>query len=270
MLLLLLQYRSEVSMNNTPYAPPSNVSAIIRKWRDSRPDYVTDEWLTKIGIKESLFLVNRKALQFLGLVDESSATTDTAKRLSLAPSDQYAAVLEEILRAAYGPIFAIVEPRTSSRVKIDDAFRGEKPESQRSRMVATFLGLCTEAGMPLKEPPQGGRAASSAPTRQQAIKTPRAGANNNGLGSAPISPLPPSSRQHIENGSYLFHPSIDAFLRSARTIAEGDRWTREAREGLIRAFTDQLDLFLPVTTTPRPTPRRRAEQAGDDDGAADS
>lgn len=113
--------------------------------------------MTKIGLSPNLFTLNFRSLQFLGLVDEGGYPTDAARRLRTAPSDEFHKVLEQIVRSAYKPIFEVVEPTTASRTQVDDAFRHEKPEAQRARMVAFFLGMCREAGITLKEAPVGGR-----------------------------------------------------------------------------------------------------------------
>jgi hypothetical protein len=152
----------DVTRFSPPYAPPSNVLGVIRKWREhSMPDQVTPEWFAKIGIAVPSQPFAKRALVFLGLADGDGYTTDTARRLQTVPSDQYGTVLEEVVRAAYAPIFKVVNPTTASRTQVEDAFRGEKPEAQRPRMVALFLGLCREAGIALKEPPQGGRKAAT-------------------------------------------------------------------------------------------------------------
>ncbi|MHB1551451.1 MAG: DUF5343 domain-containing protein [Vulcanimicrobiaceae bacterium] len=247
-------------MNNTPYGPPTNTVAVIRKWREhSMPEQVTDEWLRKIGIKESLFVANRRALGFLGLADEAGNTTDAARRLAVTPSDQYPAVLEELVRAAFAPIFKLVDPRTATRTQVDDAFRGEKPESQRSRMVAFFLGLCSEAGITLHEPPQGGRTSGAMPTRNEGPKR-RASL------APPVTAPPPRARNNLLPDGTLFHPAIDAFFREARKLTEGDSWTKEARDFVIQGFTTQLDLFLPVKAKGR-SPRK---ESAPEDGAAES
>jgi hypothetical protein len=234
-------------MVNTPYGPPTNTIAIIRKWRDAAlPDQVTADWLRKIGIKESLIDANRRALTFLGLTDDSDNTTDTARRLAVVPSDQYASVLEEIVRAAYGPIFKLIDPRAATRTQIDDVFRGEKPESQRRRMVAFFLGLCGEAGMPLREPPQGGRTAAALSPKRQHVGARAANPRTN-LPPPPPPPTPvPPTRDDSAPEGVLFHPAIDAFFREARKLTKQDSWNKQTRDFVIQAFMTQLDLFLPV------------------------
>jgi hypothetical protein len=141
-----------------PYGPPANVLAIIEKWRDhSIPEQITTEWMEKIGLSPNLAPLNIRALRFLGLVDDGGFPTDVARRLRTAATSEYHAVLSEIVEDAYQPILSILNPKEASRTQVDDAFRHVKPEAQRARMVAFFLGMCRAAGMTLKEEPKGGR-----------------------------------------------------------------------------------------------------------------
>ena len=59
--------------------------------------------------------------------------------------------MQALLRAAYRPIFAFVDPATASHDEIRDAFRGFTPVGQQQRMVTLFLGLCAYAGLPVPE-----------------------------------------------------------------------------------------------------------------------
>jgi hypothetical protein len=192
-----------------PYAPPANIIAIIRKWRDhSLPDTITKEWLSKIGTSPNLATMNLRALQFLNLIEPSGDTTAVAIRLRTAPSDLYEEVLQEVVRTAYAPIFQVLDPASASRTQIDDAFRHEKPEAQRSRMVACFLGLCREAGITLKEPPQGGR-----PPRVAGAKI-RAGtvaAALKNLAQAPVTPTPTPTVGAAKRAAPLVEKLLDKF-----------------------------------------------------------
>jgi hypothetical protein len=149
---------SNITEFSPPYGPAANAITVLNKWRDhSIPEQVTKEWLSKIGLSPNLAATNIRGLQFLGLIDDSGFPTELAQAIRTAPSDQYQSVLSAIIRKAYALIFEVLDPATASRTQIDDAFRHEKPEAQRSRMVAFFLGLCREAGIAVKEPAQGGR-----------------------------------------------------------------------------------------------------------------
>lgn len=137
-----------------PYGPAANLKTVFETWRDrSMPESVGKEWLERIGISPNLTAKNLHALRFLGLIDAEQYTTSVAQRLRTATSEEYPVVLEEILRRAYHRVFEIRNPSVDSRTRIDDAFRHEQPQAQRSRMVACFLGLCALAGIPLKEAP---------------------------------------------------------------------------------------------------------------------
>lgn len=117
------------------------------------PDLVDKDWLERIGISPHLTAKNLHALRFLGLIDNDGYTTPVSSRLRIATSEEYPSVLEEIIRKAYRLVFEIRNPSDDSRTRIDDAFRKEQPQAQRSRMVALFLGLCQLALIPLKEAP---------------------------------------------------------------------------------------------------------------------
>jgi hypothetical protein len=161
-----------------PYGPVSNLRTVFDTWRDrSMPEQIDKDWLERVGISPNLTAKNLHALRFLGLIDEQGYTTSVASRLRIASSEEYPSVLEEILRKAYRLVFEIRDPSTDSRTRIDDAFRKELPQAQRSRMVALFMGLCQMALISLKEaPPARGnresRGASKPKTTQPPLPTP--------------------------------------------------------------------------------------------------
>ena len=127
------------------------------------PEQVTKEWFEKAGLSPNLANRNLQALRYLGLVDPEGYTTAAADRLRTASSEEYAGVLEEVIRKAYAPIFKFTNPSEDSRKRVEDAFRREEPSAQRGRMVTCFLGLCAIAGIPLKEaPPTRGPSAAGA------------------------------------------------------------------------------------------------------------
>lgn len=137
-----------------PYGPVANLKTIFDTWRDrSMPEQVEKDWLERIGISQHLTAKNLHALRFLGLIDSDGYTTPVAGRLRVASSEEYPSVLEEIIRKAYRFVFEIRDPALDARNRIEDTFRKEMPQAQRSRMVALFLGLCQLALMQLKEAP---------------------------------------------------------------------------------------------------------------------
>jgi hypothetical protein len=84
-------------------------------------------------------------VKFLGLVDSRGGLTEAAERIRRASTEEYPGLLAEIIRAAYGPVFTVVDPAQDSEVKVADAFRQYDPAGQREKMVTLFLGLCEEA-----------------------------------------------------------------------------------------------------------------------------
>ncbi|MBA2275802.1 MAG: DUF5343 domain-containing protein [Chloroflexi bacterium] len=88
-----------------------------------------------------------QALRFLGLVDEGGNRLEGFEQLRRANTDEYPGVLAEVVRAAYLPVFTIVDPATDSDTAIADAFRGYEPAAQREKMISIFRGLCVRAGL---------------------------------------------------------------------------------------------------------------------------
>lgn len=159
----------EAKTFSPPYGPTSNLKTIFDTWRErSMPGRVEKDWLERAGISANLIPKNIYALRFLGLIDEEGYTTPVAERLRGAASEEYAKVLEEIVRKAYRAVFEVRNPSQDSRNRIADAFRKAEPQAQRNRMVACFLGLCSMALIPLKESPPV-RESTTRATRPRAI-----------------------------------------------------------------------------------------------------
>ena len=72
---------------------------------------------------------------------------------------EYPEQLAEIVRAAYLPVFTIVNPAEDSDTAIADAFRRFEPSAQRDKMIALFRSLCEEArSSPRRRPGSPGSA----------------------------------------------------------------------------------------------------------------
>ena len=131
-----------------PYAPLGNVLTVIRRLRERGvPVPVTKDALTVLGIPEGNAPRTLQALKLLGLVAEDGGLSPQAERLRRASTEEYPETLAEIIREAYAPVFAVVDPATDTEVRVSDAFRQFDPATQRGRMVTLFLGLCAEAGI---------------------------------------------------------------------------------------------------------------------------
>jgi hypothetical protein len=147
---------------NAPYAPLGNVLTVIRRLRERGvPVPVTKDALTVLGIPEGNAPRTLQSLKLLGIVAGDGGLTPAAERLRRASTEEYPETLAEIVREAYAPVFAVVDPAVDTEVRIGDAFRQFDPSTQRGRMVTLFLGLCAEAGISSERPEKAPRAPRS-------------------------------------------------------------------------------------------------------------
>ena len=157
-----------------PYAAPSNVIAVVQRARTrNRPENINNEFLRIAGIPEAVYGRVLQALRFLELIHEDGRPTDTFRALAAAPDSQYRDLLAGVIRHAYRAEFEVVDPEQDLQQRILDAFHPYQPRSQTARMVMLFLGLCREAGIPVRDAPRERRMADGA------YKRPRSGANGN-------------------------------------------------------------------------------------------
>jgi hypothetical protein len=172
-----------------PYAPLGNVLTVIRRLRERGiPVPVTKDTLTVLGIPEGNAPRTLQALKLLGLVAEDGGLSAPAERLRRASTDEYPETLAEVIREAYAPVFAVVDPATDTEVRVSDAFRQFDPATQRGRMVTLFLGLCAEAGIaPVQRTPRASREASGrrSPARSNPARPSRASAQTIGPRAIP-------------------------------------------------------------------------------------
>lgn len=175
-----------------PYAPLGNVLTVVRRLRERGiPVPVTKDAMTLLGIPEGNAPRTLQALKLLGLVAEDGDLTPAAERLRRVSEEEYPELLAEIIRDAYAPVFAVVDPVTDTEVRISDAFRQFDPATQRGRMVTLFLGLCAEAGMAVERPPRAMRAARSQPRSGQK-RAPRPLGYDVGAAAALVGRMPPA------------------------------------------------------------------------------
>ncbi len=197
---------------NRPYAPPSNVVALLHRLRSRNlPEQVDAEYLRDAGISEGT--VNRAlfAIRFLGLVDEAGAPTQALRAINSATDEEYQATLAGLVRNAYADVFNVINPAEDPQERILNVFRRFTPASQRSRMVIFYLGMCRGAGIPtLDTPRQRGmaepRAAARRSTRPReqradgsARQTPRRSGSMNPALEGLISALPPEGTAFSEH-----------------------------------------------------------------------
>jgi hypothetical protein len=135
--------------------------AVLNRGRTRNlPDNIGGDFYRLCGVGEAVHGRVTFALVFLGLIDDQGAPQDTLKAMARAPEPEYKELLAATVREAYGEDFLKVDPGQDSQAQVIDFFRRYEPRSQTSRMVMLFLGLCREAGIPVKDVPRDRKMAS--------------------------------------------------------------------------------------------------------------
>lgn len=223
-----------------PYAPAKAVTSVIDRLRDrGLPDPLTTGALEQIGIPGSMAPRTLQALRFLGLVDEGGNRLESFEILRRAKTEEFPTALAEIVRAAYLPVFTIVDPGTDSDTSIADAFRGYEPSAQREKMISLFRGLCIRAGIIKSGSKPGG-----------APKKPVGGALAPRPKAAKKTPETPADR--IPEGRPLEDSGVDIRLITAiiQQLPRERRWSTGRRDRWLAAITSAVDLLIEIGDDP--------------------
>lgn len=228
---------TESAAQHLPYAPPSNVVGVVKRFRDrGLTEPVTKKTLEQVGVSPGNAPRTLATLKFLGLVDEEGNTTDTFKRLRQATTPEYPAAFAEVLRNAYKPIFNIVDPAEDEVFKIEDAFRGFEPGNQRQRMVTLFLGLCSEAQLV----PEDKAPKAQSPPRRQRPTSQRTPPRQKAQPDPPPAEEPPRREPEDTPHSY---PLVQAVVGQ---LPKAGSWTKRRRDLWVQAMTSAVDLAIEV------------------------
>lgn len=227
-----------------PYAPKKSVMAVISRYRDrGLPDPLTNTALDQIGISAVMAPRTMTALKFLGLIDAEGRRTETFERLKRATSEDYQGLLAEVIRAAYLPVFTIVNPTEDDSIAVADAFRQYEPSAQRDKMLTLFRGLCEEAGI-MK--PQGRALRGTTKSRQET--PPRRVARSAVIEARPLSEKPQGSDSQVVASTGIDYQVISAIIQQ---LPRDAMWTSERRERWLRAMTAAIDLIVEIVEQPK-------------------
>jgi Family of unknown function (DUF5343) len=219
-----------------PYAPYKAVHDVILRYRDrGLPDPLTPSNLEQVGIAPGMTARTLRALRFLGLVNAEGGRLEPFELLKRATTAEYPDQLAQIVRAAYVPIFTIVDPAADGDTALSDAFRRFEPSAQRERMIALFRSLCEEAGIIASEPVQ--------PTARR-VKTPDQPRPKPGTPTPKRQPDPERSPEHKEEEP----AGTDYRLISAviQQLPKDGKWTRPRRDRWIQTLTAAVDLLFEI------------------------
>lgn len=247
---------TESTEQRMPYAPPSAVLSVIRRYRErGLPEPVTVKNLQQIQVSEGNAPRTLQALKLLGLLNDEGYPTDTFVQLSKAKPPEYPDALAEIIRVPYRPIFTIVDPAQDDYEAIDNAFWGYPPRGQRQRMIRLFLDLCVEAGLMSKERRDAMQPSSSRQTTQRqpsarssvkrARRAPQTGAAQQPEAAAQqrdVETTGEKPRSEADNGMPEY-PAIAVLMQQLPKNAE---WTSKRRRLWIQALVSAVDLSVDV------------------------
>jgi len=226
---------------NAPYAPFGCVINVIRRFRErGLAEIITIQEIVRVGVSEGNASRTLQSLKFLRLVDEEGHRTQMFDRLARVPTNEYAEVLGEIIKAAYKDVFVIVDPADATDIEINDAFRYYQPQAQRSRMVALFRSLCQEAGLISGGPPETRRRTSNITI--------------NKLGSRSIisrrnqaeEPYALESNGVSDNNITAIEQEYGLLFKLLQQLPSDKKWTKERHDRWLQAFTANIDLLIDI------------------------
>lgn len=224
---------------NRPYPPISNVTALLHRLRSRNlPDQINNEYLRDIGIPEGTIARTLYAMRFLKLINENSEPTEPLRSISVSTDEEYQAVLSGIVKEAYREVFNVIDPAEDTQDKIFNVFRRYTPASQRNRMVAFFLGICREAGIPTLTL-QKGRSMSSVKAARQRQVTKK---------EVVITPQRGKKRLTYPQQTNGIDPAIQGLIQTLPMA--GTQLSKERRDQWLAMAEATLKFVYPEVATP--------------------
>lgn len=222
---------------NAPYAPPSAVLEVIRRYRDRglQTPFVADV-LVRAGVTETLAPRTLQALRLLELIDDAGMPTAALEALAKAPTDdEYRERLASLIQGVYVEVFSFVDPATEGTDRVRAAFRSYVPRGQQERMVRLFLGLCAEAGLISEEAARVSASRTNPPQRRESTRR---------------EPKQQKARRQASGQTTLPGglPPVLAGLIS-ELVEIGPSWNADQRDRFLSAFRSMVDYSFPVRSS---------------------
>lgn len=217
---------------NRPYAPPSNVTALLHRLRSRNlPERIDADVMLDAGISEGTIGRALFAMRFIGLIGEAGEPTEALRTINASTDEEYQATLAGLIRDAYVEVFNAVDPAEETQDRILNIFRRYTPASQRSRQVMFFLGMCREAGIPVLDAPRQRHMAGATPARQAAQLRTRRQADSTQRKSS-IKGMNPALQGLIDS----LPPEGTALSAERR-----DQWLKMAEAALSFVYPEQVE-----------------------------
>ena len=228
---------------NRPYAPPSNVIAVIQRLRNRNlPESVNSEYLKNTSIPDGTITRTLFSLRFLGLIDEAGEPTEALRSIASSTDEEYVEILSGLIRHAYREVFGKIDPKVDSQSKIVNFFRHYIPASQRERMVIFFLGMCREARIATQDVPRQ-RKSRATIARPSIFKTPQSCSCRKSKNGGPYRRVKTGLRP-VEP----IHPVLESLIRSLPPA--GEPFPLLSRQQWLNAVEATIEFLYPETPTP--------------------
>lgn len=223
-----------------PYAPAQTVIELLEGYRNRgfatpfRP-----EVLQKAGVPDSLINRTLQAFRLFDLIDKDGNPSEQFTALKQARGEEeYKSRLGSWLTNVYAEVLRYADPATDDVKKVSEAFRGYKPEGQRSRMVSLMIGLFAYAGL-IPEPAK--RAAPVKQKREPAKSGGRASGHGQNSGDG---------RRGGKSGDGRSSGQVDVPSSVAGLLGDlpqgKKRWTVEQRDAWWKTFEVVLNYAYPT------------------------
>jgi hypothetical protein len=245
----------KLAVQKAPYNRTEPGIRTIRKIHEvGLPDPIIPATLERIGVNPHNAYQTIQMLRFLGIIDEKGHHTETYERLRRATTSDYGAVLAEIIRAAYHPVFAITNPAEDDMVAISDAFKNYyEPAAQRQRMVTLFLALCAEGGItvnaekPRRDPQPRRvhpRTRGTKPTDRKTQASKSDADDTSGTGNMDNQAPRQESRQESEDVA----PDYRVLALMLQHLPKDGQWTQVRRDKWVNMMTAAVDGLVEVVS----------------------